>query len=213
MGATIKYDLLGDFIFSMIAGITVSLTAVARLRGITPDVYLFGQTATLLNRISAPGSAACIDIFDNNACSHVDFVRQVEGEVFEITSHISATHTPAGRPDDNRIIVSKTRVVLNDARLCADASAKTKMFQYETAYGLIRRDAPLRSLGKGAKAAFRDKLGFDANWWDCMEYVETPDWLYEGGLLRRGVKNCALTGVSRRLTLKPVTAQRVVSTQ
>jgi len=213
MGVTIKYALLGVFIFSIIAGITVSLTAVARLRGMTPDVYLFGQTATLLNRISAPGSAACIDIFDDNACSHVDFVRQVEGEVFEITSHISAAHTPAGRPGDNRIIVSKTRAVLDHGRLCADASAKTEMFQYETAAGLIRRDAPLRALGKGAEAAFRDKLGFESNGWDCMEYVEAPDWLYEGGLLRRGFKNGALTGASRRVTLKPVTARLVVSTQ
>lgn len=205
---------VGGLLLVLFAGIVLSLTSVARLRGFTPAIYVFSQPPEILEQLTDKNVAACIDVFSDGVCSHLDYLRQIEGDRYELTTHVSAARALRGAFGEKRIVVSKAETVLRDNQLCLPtADAKEQLFYYISGNGVVIPDAPLKVLDKANQALFRQKLGFAANNWTCMEYIAAPDWLTEDGLLRRGFNEGVLAGVARRVKLVPASQQITLSTK
>lgn len=52
-------------LFVLIAGIILSLASVARLRGFTPEIYVFSQSQEIFDQLTDEQVAACIDVFSD----------------------------------------------------------------------------------------------------------------------------------------------------
>lgn len=205
---------VGGLLLLLFIGIVISLASVARLRGFTPEVYVFSQPPEVFAQLTDERVAACIDIFADGVCSHLDYLRHVEGDRYELTTHVSAARALRGVFGERRIVVSKAETVLRDNRLCLPTpDAKEKLFYYVSDQGLVIPDAKLTALGQADQALFRQKLGFEANDWTCMEYIVAPDWLTENGILRRGFNDGVLEGVARRVKLVSASEKITLSTK
>lgn len=205
---------VGGLLIVLIAGIILSLASVARLRGFTPEVYFFSQPPEVLAELTDENVAACIDVFSDGVCSHLDYLRHVGEGRYELTTHVSAARALFGGFGEKRIIVSKIETVLQDDRLClASPEEKERLFYYISPDGLVIPDAKLKTLDKANQNVFRQKLGFEANGWNCMEYIVAPDWLTEDGILRRGFNSGVLEGVARRVKLVPASQKVTLSTR
>lgn len=210
----LKNIAVGGLLLVLFAGIILSLASVARLRGFTPAVYVFSQPPEVFEQLTDEHVAACIDVFSDGVCSHLDYLRHVGGDRYELTTHVSAARALRGAFGEKRIIVSKVETVLRDNQLCLPtADATERLFYYISDNGAVIPDAALKVLDKANQALFRQKLGFQANNWDCMEYITAPDWLTEDGLLRRGFNDGLLAGVARRVKLVPVSQKITLSTR
>ena len=204
---------VGGLLLVLIAGIILSLASVARLRGFTPEVYVFSQPPEMLSQLTDENVAACIDVFSDGVCSHLDYLRHVEGDRYELTTHVSAARALLGGFGEKRIVVSKIETVLRDDRLCLAApDEKERLFYYLSGNGQVVPDARLKTLDSANQEIFRQKLGFEANDWTCMEYIVAPEWLTEDGILRRGFNDGVLEGVARRVKLVPASQQITLST-
>ena len=63
-------------LFVLIAGIILSQASVARLRGFTPEIYVFSQSQEIFDQLTDEQVAACIDVFsDGVARISIIFVR------------------------------------------------------------------------------------------------------------------------------------------
>lgn len=200
------------FLTTILGGVLIALTAVARLRGVTPDIYLFGQSKSLLAQISHPGTVACIDEFDDHECAHIDIIRPTETG-YEITSHFSIAQMQLGFADDKRVVVSHNEVVLRDNQFCAVEGGEATFYIYQSPSGAAQVNTPVSNLKRASAQEFSDKMGFGAAGFDCMEYIETPTWLEEAGMIRRGFKQGGLTGLSRRVRLVSADAPITLSTK
>ena len=198
----------------LIGGILLSLASVARLRGYAPPIYVFSQPTEVFEQLTDKGVAACIDVFSDGVCAHLDYLRQIEGDRYELTTHVSAARALRGAFGEKRIVVSKIETEMRDNRLCLPTpDEKERLFYYVSANGLVIPDAKLKTLDKANQKLFRQKLGFAANNWTCMEYVVAPDWLTEDGILRRGFNNGVLEGVARRVNFVPASKKITLSTK
>lgn len=205
---------VGGLLLVLFAGIILSLTSVARLRGFTPEVYVFSQSPEVFEQLTDARVAACIDVFSDGVCSHLDYLRHVEDDRYELTTHVSAARALRGAFGERRIVVSKVETVLRDNQFCLPTpDTQERLFYYLSDKGAVIPDANLKPLDKANQALFRQKLGFEANGWECMEYITAPDWLTEDGLLRRGFNGGVLKGVARRVKLVPASRQITLSTK
>lgn len=205
---------VGGLLLVLFGGIVLSLTSVARLRGFTPAIYVFSQPPEVFERLTDENVAACIDVFSDGVCSHLDYLRQIEDDRYELTTHVSAARALRGTFGEKRIVVSKVETVLRDNQLCLPTPDTTeRLFYYISANGTAIPDAQLMALDKANQALFHQKLGFQANNWDCMEYIAAPDWLTEDGLLRRGFDDGVLAGIARRVKLVPASQKITLSTK
>ncbi len=205
---------VGGLLIVLIAGIILSLASVARLRGFTPEIYVFSQPPDLLAELTNKNIAACIDAFSDGVCAHFDYLREIGDDQYELTTHVSAALALFSGFGEKRIIVSKIETVLRDGRLCLPSpDTQERLFYYVSADGRVVPDAGLKPLDKANQKVFRQKLGFAANGWTCMEYIVAPDWLTEDGILRRGFNDGKLTGVARRVKLVPTSQQVTLSRQ
>lgn len=210
----LKNIAVGGLLLILFTGIVLSLASVARLRGFTPAIYVFSQPPEVFEQLTDEHVAACIDVFSDGVCSHLDYLRRIEGDRYELTTHVSAARALRGAFGEKRIVVSKAETVLRDNQLCLPApDAKEQLFYYFSDDGAVITDAPLTVLDKASQALFRQKMGFEANNWDCMEYIAAPDWLTEDGLLRRGFNDGVLAGVARRVKLVPASQKITLSTK
>ena len=198
----------------LFGGIVLSLASVARLRGFTPEIYVFSQPPEVIKQLTDEHVAACIDAFSDGVCSHLDYLRHVDGDLYELTTHVSAARALRGVFGEMRIVVSKAGTVLRDNQFCLPSpDTKERLFYYISENGAVIPDAPLKALDQANQKLFRQKLGFQANDWTCMEYIAAPDWLTEDGLLRRGFNDGVLEGVARRVKLVPASQQIILSTR
>ncbi len=205
---------VGGLLLALFAGIVLSLASVARLRGFTPEIYVFTQPPEVFEQLTDERVAACIDVFSDGVCSHLDYLRHVEGDLYELTTHVSAARALRGAFGERRIVVSKVETMLRDDQLCLPTpDTRERLFYYISDKGAVIPDAPLKPLDKANQALFRQKLGFAANGWECMEYITAPDWLTEDGILRRGFTDGVLRGVARRVKLVPASQQITLSTR
>ena len=78
---------------------------------------------------------------------------------------------------------------------------------------LYRTAGQFKTSYEADQALFRQKLGFEANDWTCMEYIVAPDWLTENGILRRGFNDGVLEGVARRVKLVSASEKITLSTK
>ncbi len=210
----LKNIAVGGLLLVLFAGIVLSLTSVARLRGFTPAVYVFSQPPDIFEQLTDDRVAACIDVFSDGVCSHLDYLRQIEGDRYELTTHVSAARALRGVFGEKRIVVSKIETILRDNQLCLPTpDTKEQLYYYISANGVVIPDAKLKVLDKGDQALFHQTLGFEANNWDCMEYIAAPDWLTEDGLLRRGFNDGVLAGVARRVKLVAANQKITLSTR
>ena len=191
---------IGLFLFSILGGVFISLSAVFRIRDIGPEFHLFGQSEETLARLTREGALACIDRFGDDECAHADIIRPLGDGRYEITSYVPASLTAGAREGDKRIVVSRTRTVLKDGRFC-DEDGEIALAVYVSAAGEIRRDARLQPVSGSSASEFAETIGFKANGWDCMEYAEPPSWLDQGVLVRRGFAGGVLAGEARRVHL------------
>ena len=74
---------VGGLLIVLFAGIVLSLASVARLRGFTPEIYVFSQPPEVFEQLTDEHVAACIDAFSDGVCSHLDYLRHVEGDTYE----------------------------------------------------------------------------------------------------------------------------------